>query len=228
MHKNELCVPATALANTAEDGAQMSPEPGDPVEVTISGTVTRSEGGNVYLTPKSANGQPIEEKSDGESSMEREDEEMRRGLEAPGYSAMVLIAILAWLAMASAASGQQDLRLAKRLTTSGTIVSNWVVLNQVGTGPASTNAMQVFRVEIDNYTGTTHYAMVFDASTNKVANDVPGFTPRPIATGASVQFDFGPTGVPFDRGINICLSTTPRSLTNSASGGIVTVVWSPR
>ena len=55
MQNSELCVSAKTLQI---DGA--SPAVGDEVEVTIKGKVTRAEGGNVYLQPETANGQPMQ------------------------------------------------------------------------------------------------------------------------------------------------------------------------
>ena len=59
MNNSEICVPAAAVAEGGEDGAQTMPEPGDEIEVTLKGKVSRAEGGNLYFTPESVNGQPM-------------------------------------------------------------------------------------------------------------------------------------------------------------------------
>lgn len=62
MNNNELCVPASAVAVPADADSQdgpTAPAAGDEVEVTVRGTVSRIEGGNVYLQPTSANGEPL-------------------------------------------------------------------------------------------------------------------------------------------------------------------------
>lgn len=60
MHGNELCVPASAVSGYDDSSdSGVAPSAGDEVEVAVKGRVSRVEGGNVYLTPESANGQPI-------------------------------------------------------------------------------------------------------------------------------------------------------------------------
>jgi hypothetical protein len=53
---HEQAVPAALLAI---DGAE--PMPGDEVEFTVRGKVTRSEGGKAFIEPTAINGQPLPE-----------------------------------------------------------------------------------------------------------------------------------------------------------------------
>lgn len=66
---NEQAVPTALLA---VDGVE--PQPGDPVEFTVKGTVTRSAGGKTVIAPTEINGQPLPEMPHGEPD---EDEAMR-------------------------------------------------------------------------------------------------------------------------------------------------------
>jgi hypothetical protein len=50
---------AVPTASLAIDGAE--PQPGDEVEFTVRGKVTRSEGGKTFLTPTAINGEPLPE-----------------------------------------------------------------------------------------------------------------------------------------------------------------------
>lgn len=67
MGQNEICVPSSALEMPGEEvggdggggGAGVSPAVGDEVEFSVKGKVSRIEGGNSYVTPSEANGQPI-------------------------------------------------------------------------------------------------------------------------------------------------------------------------
>lgn len=68
MNNNEICIPANAVAN-----AGTSPAAGDEIEVNLKGKVTRLEGGQLYFTATSANGQPIA----GEESEEPTEESLR-------------------------------------------------------------------------------------------------------------------------------------------------------
>lgn len=220
MNNSELCIPAGALSEAGEMGGAMMPAVGDEVEVTVTGRVTRTENGETYIQPLTANGQPIEA---GGSEMEPEgmedaaiEEELRTGNLKGGSMPLMVALLFCFLAFTA---GAADLEFAKARACSGTIVSNYV---------AVTGAKQVFSVEIDNYTGATLYLMVFDSATNQLANATPHITPIPIPTGTVWGKDWGAAGIPFEYGVNVCLSTTPRSLTNASSGGIVTVVHSPR
>lgn len=51
--ENLFAIPAAALAI---DGA--TPEPGDTVEFTVRGTISRAEGGELYVMPEMINDQP--------------------------------------------------------------------------------------------------------------------------------------------------------------------------
>lgn len=219
--KSELCIPAGALSQAGEGGGELMPGIGDEVEVMVAGRVTRSENGEVYIEPTSANGQPIEKREmdmDGAEDMAIEDE-LRSGNLRGGSMALMVALLFAVLAFTAPAVVGADLEFAKARVCSATIVSNYV---------AVTGAKQVFSVEVDNYTGSTLYLMIFDSATNQLANATPHITPIPIPTGTVWGKDWGPAGFPFEYGVNVCLSTTPRSLTNASSGGIVTVVHSPR
>lgn len=218
MQTNELCVPAGALSDMGEGGEQMAPGVGDEVELTVTGRVTRTEGGEFYVQPLSVNGQPVADK--GGEEMESPDDaaiedEIRSGGYPGGSMALMVVAFLLWLV---AGAGAADLEFAKQRICSGTIVSNYV---------ATATPQQVFSVEIDNYTGSTLYLMIFDSATNQLAGATPHLTPVPIPTGSVSGKDWGPVGMPFRYGVNVCLSQTPRSLTNATSGGIVTVNYSP-
>lgn len=82
MKNNELCVPASAVNEYEDDSDQaVNPGPGDTVEVTISGKVSRVEGGNVYLTPETANGEPIDAMSMSKHSDGDEEQDMNRMME---------------------------------------------------------------------------------------------------------------------------------------------------
>lgn len=215
-------MPETALQTDAETGGAVAPGVGDQVELTIGGTVSRSEGGHVYITPTSANGQPIAAKGGGEEGEDAAiEEEIRYGRQAATDSSMALgLLLLLCLWIGSLVSAQAaDLAQASTPFCSGTPVSNHV---------AVATKTHVYSVEVDNYTGATLYLMVFDSATNHLVNATPHFTPVPIATGTVGIKDWGPAGMPFEYGVNVCLSTTPRSLTNASGGGIVTISKGPR
>lgn len=55
----DVCVQTDSLA---VDGTP--PEVGDQVEFKVKGTVSRSEGGNTYVTPTEINGRPAEPDGD--------------------------------------------------------------------------------------------------------------------------------------------------------------------
>lgn len=55
---SEICIPLDSLAEGDGESA-VPPAVGDPVEFSATGTVTRVDGGNAYITPESVNGQPI-------------------------------------------------------------------------------------------------------------------------------------------------------------------------
>lgn len=52
--QKEMCVPSDVLSI---DGTE--PEVGDDVTFTVDGTVSRSENGELYITPKMINGQDV-------------------------------------------------------------------------------------------------------------------------------------------------------------------------
>lgn len=216
--KNEICVSGEALNVNAEGGGAVGPAAGDEVEFTGKGTVTRSEGGEVYFTATEINGQPV---MGGEEADEQGGEDMAldeevRGMQG-GSGAMggMLLALLALFLTFSA--GAADVEFWGNRTCSGTVVSNYVAVTRPAQGGF---------VEIDNYSGATLYLMIFDSATNSLAGRVPHFASVPIPTGSVGFKDFGAGGAPFQYGINVCLSQTPFSLTNATSGGIASAVWS--
>jgi hypothetical protein len=330
MNTSDLCIPAAALSESDEGGETMAPEQGDTVEVTIGGRVTRAEGGNIYIRPETANGQPI--KPAGGETYD-EDDEMRREIGAMGGSAGGALLALLILLVFSGTADAQALRFAGARATSGGAVSNWVgsVVRQnnaitvrftnapgvgntllmndrtviwtndtpggathiqrgstaalsaealfnyaslrpfsnivsfavqdgtnvvfvsatrtTGTEPQmwgtnssagqtnwavanATNtigsASQVHSVEINNFSGSTLYLMIFDSETNKTANATPHFTAVPITTGSVGGKDWGDAGAPFNYGVNVCLSTTPFSLTNASAGGTATIIYTQK
>lgn len=221
MKNGELCVPMGALAEAGEGGAQMTPEMGDEVELIVTGRVTRTEGGEVYIQPTTVNGQPIEDKG-GESAESMEDQAMEEEIKGYGQGggsmALMVLLFLLLLRVGGLRVEAADLEFARARYCSGTIASNIVAI---------TPGKQVFDIEIDNYSGSTLYLMIFDSSTNQLAGATPHITPVAIPTG-SVGGKSWVAGMPFDYGVNVALSTTPRSLTNASTGGIITITHSPR
>lgn len=66
---NEMCIPADAVEL---DGA--TPETGDSVSFSVDGTVTRGEGGKLYVKPTMINGEPVKdepEAMDADTEMEQ-------------------------------------------------------------------------------------------------------------------------------------------------------------
>lgn len=55
----EMCVSANSLA-IGDETESATPQVGDEVEFTVTGKVSRAEGGNVYVTPSTINGSPVE------------------------------------------------------------------------------------------------------------------------------------------------------------------------
>lgn len=213
MNNSEICIPAAALNSDTEDGGSVAPQQGDPVTVSIEGKVTRIEGGNVYIMPESANGQPLE--GAGEMSLDEEGEAIDR--ELAGYNEGGLLGlIVAFLLFFSCwtASAAQPEGFARRVSSSSGSVSNFVVFS----GPT-----QAFQVEINNYGSVTNYCLIFDSSTNSLAGRVPDIAAVAIPPGKTGGKNWGPSGCPFAYGVNVCLSTTPFSLTNAASGGTATL-----
>lgn len=228
MKNGELCVPANALAEAGEaGGAGIAPEVGDSVEMTLTGRVTRTEGGELYIQPETVNGQALENKGMGDDAggenydMAGEEEALR----AMPAGAASLLGVLALLFVMVFGAGAADLEWARaRTCTGGSVSNNVTVINNAN---GRTNGLQVFNVEINQFSGGTLYLMVFDSNTNQLAGATPHFTAVPVPTGSVGQKEFAGYGAPFLYGVNVCLSTTPFSLTNASSGGTATVIWSP-
>lgn len=221
-------MPANALAEAGEaGGAGIAPEVGDTVEMTLQGRVSRTEGGELYIQPMTVNGQPLENGGMGDDAggdnydMAGEEAALR----AMPAGAGALLALLLWLGLMVGGAGAADLQLAKRISTSAAPSTNSVFVNVPEAG--RTNAMQVFQVVVPNISGSAGFALLFDSRTNKLVNASDLVAVRPVASGADVVIDFGPSGAPFQNGINVCLSTTPNTLTNAALGGYISVTWSP-
>jgi hypothetical protein len=86
--RNEICVPASAVSLAGEGGESVAPEKGDAVSGTVEGKVSRSEGGKVYVTLETLNGEPLEADPMGAGGMmeppEMEDSEESLMAEATG------------------------------------------------------------------------------------------------------------------------------------------------
>jgi len=72
----EVCVPSSAVA-IADGDQNTGPEVGDQVAVTLEGKVSRVEGGHVYFTPDTANGEPMGQPKTEEQELEQEGAELR-------------------------------------------------------------------------------------------------------------------------------------------------------
>lgn len=226
MDNSELCIPAAALEASSEDGQPMAPQEGDPVEFTLSGTVTRSEGGNLYVKPDSVNGQPIagegagemeEPAEEGAPDMAGEDEAMAEDMRKNNYGGLAVL--LFFLLFGLKASAAQYIEEAGALACSGGAVSNYV---------AFAAPTQGYFVEINNFSGSTLYLLVFDSATNSLNGRVPHSTAVPIPTGSVGGKNYGVGGAPFAYGVNVCLSQTPFSLTNATAGGTATLIHKGR
>lgn len=217
--KNEICVSAEALNLAGESGGAVGPAVGDEVEFSGKGTVTRTEGGEVYFTASEINGQPVMGAEEGDETgaedqaLDAEVQGMQGGAGAMGGMLLALV-----LCLLGFNAGAKDVEFWKNRTCSGTTVSNYV---------AVTRTAQAGYVEIDNNTGSTLYLLVFDSATNSLAGRTPHFPAVPIPTGSVGGKAFSTGGAPFLFGINVCLSTTPYSLTNASGGGVAAVIWSP-
>lgn len=55
----ELCVPAKSVSLEDANQNLTAPEVGDVVNFTVTGKVTRIEGGNAYITPETINGEDM-------------------------------------------------------------------------------------------------------------------------------------------------------------------------
>lgn len=218
--KNEICVSSEALSVNAEAGGAVAPAIGDEVEFTGTGRVTRTEGGEVYFSVSEVNGQPVMGKEESDETGAEDaalNEEVRGMMGGGGGGGMGAMLALLFLLMLTGAEAK-DVEFWKNRTCSGTTVSNYV---------AVTRAAQAGYVEIDNHSGATLYLLVFDSATNSLAGRTPHFPAVPIPTGSVGGKSFSTGGAPFLYGINVCLSTTPYSLTNASSGGVAAVIWSP-
>ncbi len=224
MKNSELCLPVSALSQPDEGGAAVAPGVGDEVEVSVTGRVTRSEGGDIYMMPVAVNGQPLPQGGEGgDPSLEEEGEAlsaMSHGSEGMGLLVALLVCVFAFSA------GAADVEWAKRRSCPAGAVSNSVVV--INNASGRTNGVQAFSAEINNFSGSTLYLLIFDSNTNQLAGAVPHMAAVAVPTGTTSGKDWGSAGMPFDYGVNVCLSTTPFSLTNASSGGTATVVWSPR
>lgn len=224
--QNEICVAEGALATGTEAGGNVAPSVGDEVDFTGRGRVTRAENGQVYFEATEINGQPVmrgDKTAGGESEEAGLDRDVGAmmgggGGDYGGMLGLLLLAALLFL-FAVAGAGAKDVEFARGRTCSGGAVSNYV---------AVVVPTQGFSVEINNFSGSTLYLMVFDSATNQLAGAVPHFTAVPVPTASVGGKDWNAAGAPFRYGVNVCLSTTPFSLTNASSGGTVTVVHSPQ
>lgn len=59
MSSSEVCIPLAILSMEGEDAKTVAPAVGDPVDFTATGTVSRVEGPNAYLTLETVNGEPV-------------------------------------------------------------------------------------------------------------------------------------------------------------------------
>lgn len=220
MSNNEICVADGALAADAEAGGSVAPGVGDEIDFTGRGKVTRAENGQVYFTATEINGQPVMGAAAGEPEAPTDeaalDEEVKGLQEGGGMAGLLLVLLALWLS-GSFARGA-DLQFARGAVFSGGQVSNWV---------AATSATQAFSVEIDNQTGGTLYLLIFDSATNSLAGRAVQFPAVPITTGLVGYKDWNAAGAPMRFGVNVCLSTTPYSLTNASAGGAAAVIHSP-
>lgn len=225
MGNNEICVSAGALATDAEGGGSVAPGVGDEVDFTGKAKVARVEGENVYLTPTEVNGQPVmgaespEQPTSDDPTLDEEVAAMNGGGGGalPGMLLVFLLACLSLLAFPAQAQKAQE--WARARDCSGGAVSNHVSV-AVPT--------QAYSAEINNFSGATLYCLVFDSATNQLNGALPHFSAVAIPTASTGGKDWGAAGAPFRFGVNVCLSTTPFSLTNASAGGTATVIHSPK
>ena len=238
--KNEICVPVKALGiaggggggmpmgETMSDGGagapdaggdMVAPEGGDVVEFSGKGRVTRIEGANACVELTEINGQPVTGGmgTDEDGDMDREMEGLASGGGGGFSTALGLVITCLMLAWAGRAVAKEDLAWAGWRASSGGAVSNYV---------AYALPTQGYSVEIDNHSGATLYLMIFDSATNSLTGRVVQFSAVPVPTGTIGFKDWNAAGAPFNYGVNVCLSTTPYSLTNASTGGAVTVIHS--
>lgn len=227
MGNNEICVSAGALATDAEGGGSVAPGVGDEVDFTGKAKVARVEGENVYLTPTEVNGQPVmgaespEQPTSDDPTLDEEVAAMNGGGGGamPGMLLAFILAIFGLTEFAPAAYAQKAPEWARARDCSGGAVSNYV---------ATAVPTQAYSAEINNFSGATLYCLVFDSATNQLNGAVPHFAAVAVPTASTGGKDWGAAGAPFRYGVNVCLSTTPFSLTNASSGGTATVIHSPK
>jgi hypothetical protein len=118
---------------------------------------------------------------------------------------MVLAVLM--LAVAGARADGPQLQAANRCDNTPIRTNNWV---------ATTNASQVFDIELSNFSGADVYLLIFDSATNKLAGAVPDRAPILVPNNTTGSKSWGPSGSPFAYGVNVCASTTPHSLTNAS------------
>lgn len=59
----DMCVPLSSLAQPDEQENMQQPAVGDPVTMTVEGTISRVEGPNAYVTPSAVNGNKLDNTS---------------------------------------------------------------------------------------------------------------------------------------------------------------------
>lgn len=78
-NSSEVCVPVAALALPSEqEGQNTAPSPGDTVDISGTGKVTRVEGDKAYVALETVNGQPVETDAAAPKSLDDEEDELRR------------------------------------------------------------------------------------------------------------------------------------------------------
>lgn len=73
---NELCVPTRAVSLAGESGETVAPEVGDAVSLTVEGKIARVEGERAYVSPETANGEPVETSGPPESPPEETEDSL--------------------------------------------------------------------------------------------------------------------------------------------------------
>lgn len=82
-----------------------------------------------------------------------------------------------------------------------------------------TNSSQVYSVSVYNGGASDVYLLVFDSSTNQLANARPSAPAVKVLAGTTGGWDFGAGGAQFYYGVNAAISTTPYTLTNATAVG---------
>jgi len=105
------------------------------------------------------------------------------------------------------------------LINAGAAKSNWV---------ASTTPVVWRSVVINNPGAVDYWVMVFDSKTNQLDNAAVQFSAVKVTAGTTGFIDPPSGPVNFSRGLNICASTTPVTLTNAGAAGLIfTVIRNP-